>query len=619
MRSQQDLRTESTPWAFRSRSISYAVALILVATGQGRLSAQAWPPANPYIQPVPNQASGYAPPTYNPQQYGQQPYDPQQQQQPYAQPQYAQQPYPQPQQGSQQGYDQQPYDQSAPGDSDIYSPPQAGPAAQPLNAEQLEQMVAPIALYPDTLVAQILAAATYPAQVSAADQWRQSMGYASPDQIVAGADAQTWDPSVKALTAFPQVLAMLDRNLQWTTALGNAYYNQPQDVLETIQVMRQRAQAAGTLQSTPQEAVSDDQGYIQLAPVNSSVVYVPSYNPWDVYGEPVQPYSGFSLLGALGSIGSYAGSALLNYGPGIAMGAFRATPWGALAWGLDWLANTVLFNHSNYYSNSTSVARWNLPPRNPRGYPGGFSDRAGFGRPGERYNRFPQGNNWAERGNLPTRPMPLTRQPERPDRFSPSRPFEASRPGFSMPDRNGVRPAFGNGNGYRPLSPSARPQPYSARPEQAYNRAPQPVRPNYGEGYGSNFANRPGPSYGYRPGDNYGRPMPENRSQAAIPQRSFGERYSEPSMGRGFGGQQFPSGQIKPEKSGGFHLFGGGHKSEQAFGGYGGGRMTQSFREPKMSHSFGHEKMPKAPHFSSHGHSGGGHFGGGHSFGGHHR
>ena len=103
-------------------------------------------------------------------------------------------------------------------------------------------------------------------------------------------DAQTdWDPSIKALTAFPQVLDMMNRDLHWTTDLGNAYYNQPQDVLQTIQLMRQRAEDAGTLQSTPQEAVTYQQGYIQLAPVKPQVVYVPQYNPWDVYGQPVSP------------------------------------------------------------------------------------------------------------------------------------------------------------------------------------------------------------------------------------------------------------------------------------------------------------------------------------------
>src|SRR5579862_5834446 len=133
--------------------------------------------------------------------------------------------------------------------------------APPLDAVQLEQLVAPIALYPDMLVAQVVAASTYPRQIADADRWRQMQGYAFSDQIVAGADAQNWDPSVKALTAFPQLLAQMDRNLQWTTELGNAYYNQPQDVLLAVQVMRRRARAAGTLQSTPQQAVDYDQGY----------------------------------------------------------------------------------------------------------------------------------------------------------------------------------------------------------------------------------------------------------------------------------------------------------------------------------------------------------------------
>ena len=203
----------------------------------------------------------------------------------------------------------------------------AGAAADP---EQLEQLVAPIALYPDALLAQVLAASTYPPQVADADHWRQAQGYASPDQIAAGADAQTWDPSLKALTAFPQVLAEMDRNLQWTTDLGNAYYNQPQDVLQSVQVMRQRAQAAGNLQNTPQEAVSYEQGNIELAPVNPQVVYVPAYNPWDVHGQPVAPYPGFSLLDTLGSI---FGSSPVSYGLGIAMAAFSHTPWGWLAWG----------------------------------------------------------------------------------------------------------------------------------------------------------------------------------------------------------------------------------------------------------------------------------------------
>jgi hypothetical protein len=197
-------------------------------------------------------------------------------------PQYGQaQPYPQPGYGDDQQNQAQGYGQLQP----------VTPQAQGMNAQQLEQLVAPIALYPDSLLAQVLAASTYPAQISAADQWRRGMGNAPPEQIAAGANAQTnWDPSVKALTAYPQVLAMMDQNLPWTTALGNAYYNQPQDVLESVQVLRQRAQAAGNLQSTPQQQVEDNQGSIAVAPPYPEVVYVPTYNPWVVYGQPIAPY-----------------------------------------------------------------------------------------------------------------------------------------------------------------------------------------------------------------------------------------------------------------------------------------------------------------------------------------
>ena len=285
--------------------------------------------------------------------------------------------------------------------------PQQGSAeGQPLSPDELQQLVAPIALYPDALVAEILAASTYPAQVAAADQWLQGQGNAPAEQIAAGADAQSsWDPSVKGLTAFPQVLAMLDRNLQWTTSLGNAYYNQPQDVLQTIQVMRERAEQAGNLQSTPQADVSNEQGIIDIAPANPDTVYVPSYNPWDVYGQPVSPYPGFSLVGALGS---FFGSSPVQYGLGIAMQAFMQAPWGWLGWGLDWLGHAILFDHNDYWTRSNSVADWGFPHGGPRAY-GGRGDmgrgRGNYGWAHDGGNRGGYGNNWghgqayAGRGN----------------------------------------------------------------------------------------------------------------------------------------------------------------------------------------------------------------------------
>ena len=295
------------------------VAAAVLVLGSGSALAQ-YPyggsPYGPQYAPAPQYAP--VPQTgYGQSAYGQGYTQPSYPQQPYGQPSYqgyGQQAYSRPQQPyPPQPYAQQPYVPQQP--AQAY--PQQGGGMQPLNADQLEQLVAPIALYPDTLVAQVLAASTYPAQVQDADGWLRAQGNVSPYQIAGGADGQNWDPSVKGLTAFPQVLAELDRNIQWTSDLGNAYYNQPQDVLEAIQVMRQRAEAAGNLQNTPQEQVSYEQGAIELAPPNPQMVYVPQYNPWTVYGDPVTPYPGFNLLSAVGSFFSSAlGSSPLQWGLG---------------------------------------------------------------------------------------------------------------------------------------------------------------------------------------------------------------------------------------------------------------------------------------------------------------
>jgi hypothetical protein len=382
------------------RLVALAAVVGAVLVGSQALLAQQYYPGPVYPGPgayYGQPATQYAPPAYgqpqyaSPPAYGQPSYA---QPQPYGQP-YAQQPYqaPYPQQGYSQG--QQAYPQQA------YQAPYAQPGygqaqpGQPLNANQLEQLVAPIALDPDTLVAQVLAAATYPAQVQDADRWMRMQGNASPYAIAGGADMQNWDPSVKGLTAFPQVLQELDRNIQWTAALGNAYYNQPQDVLEAVQVLRQRAQAAGNLQSSPQEQVNYDQGAIELAPPSPQMVYVPQYNPWTVYGDPVTPYPGFSLIGAIGSFFSSAVGPALHFGAGVAMAAFDHTPFGWLSWVVSWLGHAILFNHSDYMSHSSTVANWGLPRGGMIAFAGsggvggmrnGYA-RAGGAAPIERYAR----------------------------------------------------------------------------------------------------------------------------------------------------------------------------------------------------------------------------------------
>ena len=596
-----------------------AAVLLLLVLGQGRLSAQQapaqdWPPDDP----APGQFA------QSPQNgYGQQPYAVQ----PYAQPRYAQPSYGP---GQQPGYGQPPYlQQSAqpqyaqpqypsnqqPGYGQQFGqqqnyPLQGSAQGQPLSPDELQQLVAPIALYPDSLVAEILAASTYPAQAAAADQWLQSQGNAPAEQIAAGADAQSsWDPSVKGLTAFPQVLAMLDRNLQWTTSLGNAYYNQPQDVLQTIQVMRQRAEQAGNLQSTPQADITNNQGYIDIAPANPQVVYVPSYNPWDVYGQPVSPYPGFSLIGALGS---FFGSSPVQYGLGIAMQAFMQTPWGWLGWGLDWLGHAILFHHNDYWTHSTSVADWGFPHGGPRAYPGrrdmGRGDYGwshGANNRGVGNNRG-YGQTYASRGNDGYNRGYGQGFTGSQGRYGDARTAEGFNRGFPSRSEAYGRPSLPSQHAYgRFLQPAGRQEEYASRGNGSGYGAGYGA--GYGSGYGFGSASRGSQNYGGRSGMNYSGPSRSFVSPETNYQRgNYGER--------GYGNSQIYG---NSQHSGGFHMFGGGHSSEgykaprgnSYGGGSSGGGSSRGY------------KAPKAEHFSGGGHFGGGHSGGhsggGHSGGGH--
>ena len=217
--------------------------------------------------------------------------------------------------------------------------------AAPETPEQLEQLVAPIALYPDALEAQILAAATYPTEMVQADRWVQQHSYLQGEQLAAAVDHQSWDASVKALTAFPLVLANLDKNLSWTEALGNAYFNQPQDVLDAVQVMRQRAEDAGNLQTTAQERVVNEGSTIIVEPAQPEVCYVPNYDPWVVYGAPVAVYPGYFY-------DPWYGPPFISFGPAVRLGFFSGFGWGWPAWGFNWGRRVVVFNHNPYFSRS---------------------------------------------------------------------------------------------------------------------------------------------------------------------------------------------------------------------------------------------------------------------------
>jgi hypothetical protein len=227
--------------------------------------------------------------------------------------------------------------------------------------EQLQQLVAPIALYPDSLVAQILAASTYPTQIVEADRWLQQNPNLKGDQLGQAVDQQSWDPSVKALTAFPSVLANMDKNLSWTSELGDAYVNQQQDVMNAIQVMRQKAEAAGTLTNDLHEKVVTQGQTIVVEPADPEVVYVPAYDPWTVYGAPFGVFPGYYYAPPVGVV---FGAAAIGFGIGIGIGAFGHWGWGWHRWGFDWGHRNVVFDRHTYVSHSTTIVNRTTINRN---------------------------------------------------------------------------------------------------------------------------------------------------------------------------------------------------------------------------------------------------------------
>jgi uncharacterized protein DUF3300 len=227
------------------------------------------------------------------------------------------------------------------------------PTSATPSAKELQQLVAPIALYPDNLVAQILAGSTYPTQVVEAERWVKEHQNLKGSQLAQAVDQQPWDPSIKALAEFPQVLQNMSSNLSWTSALGEAYTSDAHGVMSAIQGLRMDAQHAGNLKSTEQQTVSTQGQTIVIEPANPEVVYVPSYSP-EVYGVPVAAYPGYSGWGAVA-----AGA--ISFGAGMAVGAaFGGYGWGWNSWGANWHGGNVTYNRNTFVSNSNTFANRNL-------------------------------------------------------------------------------------------------------------------------------------------------------------------------------------------------------------------------------------------------------------------
>ena len=227
---------------------------------------------------------------------------------------------------------------------------------------QLQQLVAPIALYPDALEAQVFSASTFPEQVVEADRWIQAHPDLKGDALAKAVDEQSWDPSVKALTAFPSVLGNMDKNLSWTSSLGEAYYNQQADLMAAVQVMRQKAEQAGNLKTTRQQVVKTENETIIIEPADPEVVYVPAYDPWVVYGYPVLvAWPGWYAYPGIWYSGTYV-SFRVWYG----VGFYYGYGWGWHHWGCDWHHHWVEHNHYRYNSRSRTFYNRNTHYRSDR-------------------------------------------------------------------------------------------------------------------------------------------------------------------------------------------------------------------------------------------------------------
>lgn len=195
--------------------------------------------------------------------------------------------------------------------------------------EELDQILAPIALHPDPLISQILMAATYPLEVALAERWARQNASLKGDALTTALEKQDWDPSVKSLVNFPQVLTMMSEKLDWTQRVGDAFLADQKKVLDTIQSLRAKAHASGNLQTTQEQTVIVEEKIIKIEPTNPQVIYVPTYNPTVVYGAwPYPAYPPYYYYPP-----GYVASSMMWFGAGMAMSAAWGYAWGSANWG----------------------------------------------------------------------------------------------------------------------------------------------------------------------------------------------------------------------------------------------------------------------------------------------
>ena len=252
----------------------------------------------------------------------------------------------------------------------------SAPTVVPQTPAELDALVAPIALYPDALVAQVLAASTHADQVAYADDWLAQNTNLKGKQLADAVNEQSWDPSVKALTQFPTVLHDLAKNLAWASSLGEAFTNQQADVMTAVQTMRSKAQAAGNLKSSSQiTVVQQTPSTIVIKPANPDVVYVPEYNPTLIYGTPYVVPSYIPPV-IVATPGIYWGSGI-GIGGSWGWGGFG---WGWGAWNVGWGDGGNVVYNNNVYINRTTYNNYHpWGPGNPGQGPYGPHPNPGYG------------------------------------------------------------------------------------------------------------------------------------------------------------------------------------------------------------------------------------------------
>jgi Protein of unknown function (DUF3300) len=236
-------------------------------------------------------------------------------------------------------------------------------AGQGFKPEEIDALVAPIALYPDELLSQIFMASTYPLEIVEASRWAKQNKNLKGDALAQALEKQDWDPSVRSLVNFPDVLSNMSEKLDWTQKLGDAFLSQQKEVMDAVQRLRAKAQAAGNLQTTEQQKVIVEEKVIKIEPASPQVVYVPTYNPTVVYGAwPYPAYPPYPWYPP----GYAFGASMLAFGTGVALGAAWGFAWGGANWGRGEV-NVDVNRNTNFNTNiNREQAKQNLQARGQR-------------------------------------------------------------------------------------------------------------------------------------------------------------------------------------------------------------------------------------------------------------